>query len=52
MHFFAPEIAFALPRRPEAELMFRFHHRSGVFGLVSEAWGAAQYGTVGLRLRL
>ena len=26
------------------ELLFRFHHRSGVFGLVSDAWGGAQYG--------
>jgi hypothetical protein len=51
MHLFSPEITFALPRRPEAELMFRFHHRSGVFGLVSDAWGGAQYGTIGLRVR-
>ena len=28
----------------------RFHHRSGVFGLVSDAWGGAQYATVGLRV--
>ena len=27
------------------------HHRSGVFGLVSDAWGGAQYATVGLRVR-
>ncbi|MBP7001281.1 hypothetical protein [Amaricoccus sp.] len=51
MHFFAPEITFALPSHPEYELMFRFHHRSGVFGLVSDAWGGAQYGTIGLRVR-
>ena len=50
MHFFAPEVTFALPSRPNAQLFFRFHHRSGVFGLVSDAWGGAQYGTVGLRL--
>lgn len=51
MHFFAPEITFALPSRPNYELLFRFHHRSGVFGLVSDAWGGAQYGTIGLRIR-
>jgi hypothetical protein len=51
MHFFAPEITFALPRHPQYELLFRFHHRSGVFGLVSDAWGGAQYGSVGLRWR-
>jgi hypothetical protein len=51
MHFFAPEITFALPSRPEVELLLRFHHRSGVFGLVSDARGGAQYATVGLRFR-
>jgi hypothetical protein len=51
MHFFAPEITFALPSRPGTELLFRFHHRSGVFGLVSDARGGAQYLTVGIRVR-
>jgi hypothetical protein len=51
MHFFSPEITFAAPRYPQYELLFRFHHRSGIFGLVSDAWGGAQYGTVGLRWR-
>jgi hypothetical protein len=51
MHFFSPEITFAMPSRPGVELLFRLHHRSGVFGLVSDAWGGAQYATVGLRVR-
>jgi len=51
MHFFSPEVTFALPSRPDVELLIRFHHRSGVFGLVSDAWGGAQYATVGLRVR-
>jgi hypothetical protein len=51
LHFFSPEITFAHPARPDAELVFRFHHRSGVFGLFSEARGGAQYGTFGIRLR-
>lgn len=51
MHFLAPEITFALPDRPEVELLLRLHHRSGVFGLVSDAWGGAQYATIGLRWR-
>jgi hypothetical protein len=50
MHFFAPEITFAAPSRPDVQLLLRFHHRSGVFGLVSDAWGGAQYATVGLRV--
>lgn len=51
MHFFAPEITFALPQAPQYELLFRFHHRSGVFGVISDAWGGAQYGTIGIRIR-
>ena len=51
MHFFAPEITFARPRHPDIELLVRFHHRSGVFGLVSDAWGGAQYATLGVRVR-
>lgn len=51
MHFFSPEITLALPERPEVELLVRFHHRSGVYGLISEARGGAQYLTTGLRWR-
>ena len=51
MHFFSPEVTFALPSRPRTELLFRFHHRSGAYGLLNDAHGGAQYGTVGLRLR-
>ena len=51
MHFFSPEITIALPKAPNYELLLRFHHRSGVFGIVSDAWGGAQYGTIGLRVR-
>lgn len=51
MHFFSPEVTFALPRYPDTELLFRIHHRSGVFGLVSEAFGGMQYATFGLRVR-
>ncbi len=51
MHFFAPEVTFALPSHPDTELLIRIHHRSGVFGLVSDAFGGAQYATVGLRFR-
>ena len=42
MHFFSPEITFALPSRARnIELLFRFHHRSGVFGLRQRCAGAA-----------
>lgn len=51
LHFLSPEITFALPSRPDIELMFRLHHRSGIFGAINGAHGGNQYGTVGLRLR-
>jgi hypothetical protein len=51
LHYFSPEITFALPQAPQYELLLRLHHRSGVFGLISDAWGGAQYGTAGLRVR-
>lgn len=51
MHFFSPEVTLALPQAPGAELVFRLHHRSGVYGLISEARGGAQYATVGVRIR-
>ena len=51
LHYLAPEITFALPEHPNAELVFRFHHRSGAYGLISDAEGGSHYGTVGLRLR-
>jgi len=51
MHFFSPEVTFALPRYPDTELLFRIHHRSGVFGVVSDAFGGMQYATFGLRIR-
>lgn len=51
LHFLSPEITFALPSRPDIELMFRLHHRSGIFGTINGARGGNQYGTVGLRVR-
>lgn len=51
MHYFSPEITFAAPSHPDTELLIRFHHRSGVFGLVSDAIGGDQYLTMGLRVR-
>jgi len=49
MHFWSPEITFALPDRKNLQLVFRLHHRSGFYGLVSGAFSGASYLTVGLR---
>lgn len=50
-HFFSPEITFALPDNDKDELLIRFHHRSGVFGLMNDGGGASQYLTIGVRHR-
>jgi hypothetical protein len=60
LHYFSPEITFALPSWGETELVFRVHHRSGggeyfgsnfpVYGsLFRGAQGGMQYLTVGVR---
>lgn len=49
LHYLAPEITFALPQHKSTELVIRFHHRSGGYGVVSDADGGAQYLTMGLR---
>ena len=59
LHFFSPEVTFALPQYPDWDLVLRFHHRSGgrqfllgpkISGtFFTNASGGAQYGTVGLR---
>jgi len=51
LHFFSPEITFALPGHRNVELMFRFHHRSGAYCALSCFTGGAHYGTVGIRAR-
>jgi hypothetical protein len=51
LHYFGPEVTFALPSHPLNELVFRFHHRSGAFGIVSDTEGGEQFATVGFRRR-
>ena len=58
-HYFAPELTFALPERPDSELVLRMHHRSGIkddqglpgFALFNYADTGATYATVGVRQR-
>jgi hypothetical protein len=57
LHYFSPEVTFALPSQPAWELVARLHHRSGgkiLFGeipLFNGVDGGVQYGTLGLRHR-
>lgn len=49
LHYFSPELTFALPNRRDRQLVFRMHHRSGAYGVISGAFSGATYMTVGVR---
>lgn len=52
LHYLSPEITFGLPDKPNLDLVFRFHHRSGgELGIFNKTGGGSQYQTVGLRYR-
>jgi hypothetical protein len=51
LHYFAPEIAFALPKYPDKELVFRYHHRSGLFGTFGDELQGSTVMSLGLRFR-
>ena len=51
LNFFSPELTLALPSHPDDELLLRFHHRSGIFGLINGVDTGAQFGTIGFRHR-
>lgn len=52
LHYLSPEITFGLPDKPDLDLVFRFHHRSGgKLPIFNNTSGAAQYQTVGVRYR-
>lgn len=55
-HYFSPEITFGLPDKPNVDLVFRFHHRSGaaIVGnktLFNGVDGGVQHFMLGLRYR-
>ena len=52
LHFLSPEITFGLPQYPNADIVVRFHHRSGGgLRVFNNAIGGVQYGTLGIRYR-
>ena len=51
LHYFSPELTFALPENPNHELVLRYHHRSGVFGTFNGVWGGSNVVSVGYRYR-
>lgn len=51
LHYFSPEIAFALPDHRQHEMFVRLHHRSGMWGLFNGVHGASDALVLGYRLR-
>ncbi len=51
LHYFSPELAFSLPDRPQDELVLRYAHRSGMFGLFNGVWEGSNVLQVGYRRR-
>jgi hypothetical protein len=49
LNYLAFELSFALPKYPKASLVYRLHHRSGVFGLFGGVRGASDFYMLGLR---
>ncbi len=46
------ELTFHLRQIPEWELLFRIHHRSGIFGIFDEVVGGSDFICLGLRYRI
>jgi hypothetical protein len=51
LHYLAPEITFADPDNKNLELVFKLHHRSGIFGLIDDVSGGSTFVTAGIRMR-
>ena len=49
LNYLAFELTVSHPRRPEWSLMYRIHHRSGIFGLMGGLKGVSDYYVLGVR---
>ncbi len=49
LHYLAPEITFSLPEHRDWELVFRLHHRSGIYGILGCSSCGTNFVTVGVR---
>ena len=49
LHYLAPEITFSHPKHRDWELVFRLHHRSGIYGLLGCGSCGTNFVTVGVR---
>ena len=51
LHYLGPEITFADPQNKDTELVLRYHHRSGVFGLFDGVVSGSTFLSAGIRVR-
>lgn len=51
LHYLGPEITFADPENKDLELVLRYHHRSGVFGLFDGVVSGSTFLSAGIRMR-
>jgi hypothetical protein len=51
LHYMGPEITLALPEHKDVELLLRYHHRSGVFGLFDDVISGSTFISTGVRVR-
>lgn len=51
LHYLGPEFTFADPENKDLELVFRLHHRSGVFGLFDGVVSGSTFLSAGIRVR-
>ncbi len=49
LNYLAIELAFSIPKYPKVHMVYRIHHRSGVFGLFDGVKGASDFYMLGLR---
>lgn len=51
LHYLGPELTFADPDNKDVELVLRYHHRSGVFGLFDGVVSGSTFISAGIRVR-
>jgi hypothetical protein len=51
LHYIGPEVTFADPENKDLELVLRYHHRSGVFGLFDGVVSGSTFISAGIRVR-
>jgi hypothetical protein len=52
LNYLAIELSFSIPKYPRTRIVYRIHHRSGVFGLFGGVRGASDFYLLGLRYDL